>query len=103
MMVQLKRRTLIVVLVLVAVGGASLGAFTAIRAELRRAPVVAQAPGPPLPIMPVQMPPQSGTFAAIADAIKPAVINITVSRSAGVQGRTPFEEYFGDEFFKRFF
>jgi S1-C subfamily serine protease len=50
------------------------------------------------------MPPQGGTFAAIADAIKPAVINITVSRSAGgLQGRTPFEEYFGDEFFKRFF
>jgi len=103
-MVQLKRRTLIVVLVLVAVGGASLGAFTAIRAELRRAPVVGQAPVPPLPIMPVQMPPQGGTFASIADAIKPAVINInTLSRTAGPQGRTPFEEYFGEEFFRRFF
>ena len=32
------------------------------------------------------------------------MININaVSRSAGGQGRTPFEEYFGDEFFRRFF
>jgi serine protease Do len=50
------------------------------------------------------MPPQGGTFAALADAIKPAVINInTISRGPGLQGRTPFEEYFGEEFFRRFF
>src|SRR5947199_10436941 len=36
--------------------------------------------------------------------IKPSVINInTVSRGAGLQGRTPFEEFFGEEFFRRFF
>jgi serine protease Do len=50
------------------------------------------------------MPPQGGTFASVADAIKPAVINVnTVSRTTGPQGRTPFEEYFGEEFFRRFF
>src|SRR5437773_8380881 len=103
MMVQLERRTFVVALVLVAVGGASPGAFTAIRAELRRAPVVAQAPVPPLPIVPVQMPPQSGTFAAIADAIKPAVININTFARGGLTGRTPFEEFFGEEFYRRFF
>src|SRR3989442_9831872 len=42
--------------------------------------------------------------AAVAEAIKPAVINInTLSRGAGLQGRTPFEEFFGEEFFRRFF
>src|SRR3989441_1249705 len=40
----------------------------------------------------------------VAEAIKPAVINInTLSRGAGLQGRTPFEEFFGEEFFRRFF
>src|SRR5438094_4425519 len=103
MMVQLERRTCVGALVLAVVAGGALGAFTATRAELRRAPAVAQAPVAPLPIVPVQMPPQGGTFAAIADAIKPAVINInTFSRGTG-QGRTPFEEYFGEEFFRRFF
>jgi serine protease Do len=44
-----------------------------------------------------------GTFAKLADAVKPAVINVnTESRSLGA-GQTPFEEYFGEEFHRRFF
>ena len=103
MMVQLERRTFVVALVLAVVAGGALGAFTATRAELRRSPAVAQAPVAPLPIVPVQMPPQGGTFAAIADAIKPAVININTFARGGLQGRTPFEEFFGEEFYRRFF
>ena len=105
MMVQLKRRTFVAALVLAVVAGGALGAFTASRAELRRPPVVAQAPVAPLPIVPVQMPPQGGTFASVAEAIKPAVINInTFARAGGgLQGRTPFEEFFGEEFYRRFF
>jgi serine protease Do len=54
------------------------------------------------------MPLNTGTFAKVAEVIKPAVINInTVTRGggpgAGPQGRTPFEEFFGEEFFRRFF
>src|SRR2546428_2501640 len=50
------------------------------------------------------MPLPTVSFAAVAEAIKPAVINInTLSRGAGLQGRTPFEEFFGEEFFRRFF
>jgi len=103
MMVQLERRTFVVALVLAVVAGGALGAFTATRAELRRSPAVAQTPVAPLPIVPVQMPPQGGTFAAIADAIKPAVININTFARGGLQGRTPFEEFFGEEFYRRFF
>jgi len=104
-MMQLKRRNFFGALVLAVVAGVALGAFSASRAELRRASQLTQAPVSPIPVLPVQMPPQGGSFAAIADAIKPAVINInTFSRGAtGPQGRTPFEEYFGEEFFKRFF
>src|SRR4029453_11246426 len=90
-------------LVLALAAGVALGAFSATRAELRRSTLISQAPVSPIPGLPVQMPPQGGTFAAIADAIKPAVINInTFSRGAG-PGRTPFEDYFGEEFFRRFF
>jgi serine protease Do len=54
------------------------------------------------PILPVQMPLTTGTFAKVAEAIKPAVINInTVSRGGG--GRSQIEEFFGEEFFRRFF
>jgi serine protease Do len=89
--------------------GAGFGAWATGRAaELfrQRAPVVSYAEAPP--ILPVQMPLTTGTFAKVAEAIKPAVINInTVTRSAGgggaPGGRTPFEEFFGEEFFKRFF
>ena len=106
MTMQLKRRTFLGALAIALVAGVALGAFSATRAELRRPVLVAQSQAPvaPIPILPVQMPPQGGTFASVADAIKPAVINVnTVSRTTGPQGRTPFEEYFGEEFFRRFF
>src|SRR5207245_1880618 len=100
---SLKRRAFLGALLLALVVGVALGPFTATRAELRR-PMLAQAPASPLPLLPVQMPPQGGTFAAVADAIKPAVINInTFSRGTGLQGRTPFEEFFGEEVFRGFF
>ena len=103
-MMQLKRRNFFGALVLAVVAGVALGAFSASRAELRRASQLAQAPVSPIPVLPVQMPPQGGSFAAIADAIKPAVINInTFSRGTGPQGRNPLEEFFGEEYFKRFF
>src|SRR5499425_3944785 len=106
MTMQLKRRTFLAALAIALVAGVGLGAFSATRAELGRPVFVAQSQTPvaPIPILPVQMPPQGGTFASVADAIRPAVINVnTVSRTSGPQGRTPFEEYFGEEFFRRFF
>jgi serine protease Do len=104
-MMRLKRRNFFGALVLALAAGVALGAFSATRAELRRPTQISEAPVSPIPVLPVQMPPQGGTFASIADAIRPAVINInTVSRGGGgPQGRTPFEEFFGEEFFRRFF
>src|SRR5262245_50488636 len=108
-MMQLKRRTFVVALAVAVLLGAGLGAFTLGRAELKRPVVVAQAPPiPDAPVLPVQMPLTTGTFAKVAEVIKPAVINInTVARTSGgggsMQGRTPFEEFFGEEFFRRFF
>jgi serine protease Do len=78
------------------VGGVAAGAWgPAPRAQT--APSMVQAP-----ILPVQMPLTTGTFSKVAEAIKPAVINInTVSRGGG--GRSQIEEFFGEEFFRRFF
>jgi serine protease Do len=80
------------------IGGVVMGGAWA-RAPLpQTAPMTLQAP-----ILPVQMPLTTGTFAKVAEAIKPAVINInTVSRAAG-GGRSQIEEFFGEEFFRRFF
>jgi serine protease Do len=48
------------------------------------------------------------TFAQLAETVKPAVININTTtvrpETRGRPGpRTPFEEFFGEEFFRRFF
>src|SRR5438093_9641855 len=104
MTMQVQRRTFFGALAIALAAGVARAACWAARAERRRPLFGSQGPASPVPVLPVQMPPQGGTFASVADAIKPAVINInTVSRTAGPQGRTPFEEYFGEEFFRRFF
>jgi serine protease Do len=48
------------------------------------------------------LPVSSDSFAQIVEAVGPAVINInTVTR--GLAGRIPIEEFFGEEFMRRFF
>ena len=103
-MIQLRRSAFVTSLAIAALIGVALGAFSVSRAEQRRPRPLAAAVD--APILPVQMPLTTGTFAKVAEAIKPAVINInTVARSGAVggPGRTPFEEFFGEEFFRRFF
>jgi serine protease Do len=105
-MMHVTRKRFAVVVALALLLGAGLGAFATGRAaELVRgrqpAPAFVEAP-----ILPVQMPLTTGTFAKVAETIKPAVININTVTKAGAQGipgRTPFEEFFGEEFFRRFF
>ena len=98
---QLKRTYFVAALVLMLVAGVTLGAVAGGRTD--RPP---QAAAPTAPVLPVQMPLNTGTFAGVAEIIKPAVINInTVSKGGtpGSGGRTPFEEFFGEDFFRRFF
>src|SRR3989475_6538607 len=100
-MMQLKRTYFVAALVLMLVAGVTLGAVAGGRTE--RAP---QAAAPTAPVLPVQMRFTPGGFGGVAAAIKPAVINInTVSKGGtrGGGGRTPFEEFFGEDFFRRFF
>jgi serine protease Do len=101
-MMQLRRGTFVAALLIAVILGVAIGGLAVSRMGPDRA--TAAAPAVQAPILPVQMPLTTGTFAAVAEAVKPAVINIntTVGRG-GAPGRTPFEEFFGEEFFRRFF
>jgi serine protease Do len=100
-MMALRRKTFVGALAVALLIGAGLGAF----AKDRVGPAPGWAPSGQVlaPIVPVQMPLPTVSFAAVAETIKPSVININTLSRGTSQGRTPFEEYFGDEFFRRFF
>src|SRR6266511_1284354 len=115
-MILVKRGTLAVMLVIAAALGVGLGSWGASAVDLVKPPA---APPPPqttaapvqttplqpgvqAPVVPAALPVASGSFAKVAEAVGPAVVNInTFARGGG--GRTPIEEFFGDEFLRRFF
>jgi serine protease Do len=98
---QVRLTTFIAGLLVAALIGAGFGVVTTSRAaQDATRPVMSQVDAPIL----LTQAPQAGSFAKVAELVKPAVVNInTVSKAGGPQGRTPFEEYFGEEFFRRFF
>jgi len=108
-MILLKRGTLVVMLVIAAALGVGLGSWGASALDVTNpAGQAQQRPQAPAqtamqaPVVPAALPVASGSFAQVAEAVGPAVVNInTVIRGGG--GRTPVEEFFGDEFFRRFF
>src|SRR5713101_7427138 len=109
-MIVVKRGTLVVMLVIAAALGVGLGSWGASAVDLARPPAheptpARDTPPPQLtgsPVVPAVLPVPSGSFSRIAEAVSPAVVNInTVTR--GAAGRTPIEEFFGEEFFRRFF
>jgi len=101
-MISLKRSTLAILMVIAVALGAGAGSWTAGAADaptLKSPPPPVAAPGGPR-LIPAGLP-AAGSFAQVADVVAPAVVNInTVTRGGG---RTPIEEFFGDEFFRRFF
>jgi hypothetical protein len=105
---QLSRKAFVGAVVATLAVGIAVGAFATSRtASDRRSLMLAQAlPPVQAPILPVQMPLTTGTFAKVAEAIKPAVINVNIvmrGGAGGPAGRTPTEEFFGADFFRRFF
>src|SRR5437899_1073670 len=109
-MIVVKRGTLVVMLVIAAALGVGLGSGGASAVDLARPPAHEPTPARDTPtpsqltgpVVPAALPVPSGSFSRIAEAVSPAVVNInTVTR--GTAGRTPIEEFFGDEFFRRFF
>ena len=97
-MIQLTRTKFAVILAIALVAGAWLGRWGAGAVEKTEILPLAAEVRPP--VTPAALPP-SGSFAQVAAAVKPAVVNInTLTR---VRGRSPLEEYFGEEFLRRFF
>src|SRR5215510_8999344 len=101
-MISLKRSTMVFLLLMAVVIGAGLGTWGAGAVDLAK-PSYPPAPAGVQPrIVPAALPVPSGSFSQVAESVSPAVVNInTVTR--GPVGRTPIEEFFGDEFFRRFF
>jgi serine protease Do len=102
-MISLKRSTLVFLLLMATVIGAGLGTWGAGAVDLagptypKPAPAGARRP----PVVPAALPIPSGSFSQVAETVGPAVVNInTVTRWTG---RTPIEEFFGEDFFRRFF
>ena len=103
-MISIKRSSLVFLVLMSAVVGAGLGSWGAGAVDAVK-PVYAPPTrvGLQAPIVPAALPVPSGSFSQVAEKVAPAVVNInTVTRGAG-GGRTPIEEFFGDEFFRRFF
>ena len=106
-MILVRRGTLVVMLVIAAALGVGVGSWGASAVDPAKHPDPApQSPQQQValgaPVVPAALPVASGSFAQVAEAVGPAVVNInTFMRGGG--GRTPVEEFFGDEFFRRFF
>src|SRR6266581_7015577 len=115
-MILVKRGTLAVMLVIAAALGVGLGSWGASAVDLVKPPAAPPQPpttatpvqttplqpGVQAPVVPAALPVASGSFAKVAEAVGPAVVNVnTFARGGG--GRTPIEEFFGDEFLRRFF
>jgi len=101
-MISLRRTTLVFLVLVAAAFGVGLGSWGAGAADSGR-PARGLAPGLQAPIVPAALPLPSGSFAQVAETVGPAVININTVTRGGGGGRTPIEEFFGDEFFRRFF
>ncbi len=100
-MISVKRSTVAFMVLVALVAGAGLGAWGAGAVDLAKSAPRPTRVGVQGPVVPAALPVPSGSFAQVAENVAPAVVNInTVTRG---QGRTPIEEFFGDEFFKRFF
>jgi serine protease Do len=101
MMIELRQRTVGVLLVVAALVGAGLGAWGVTSFAQNRTTTEVSAP-----IIRVATPESSNTFRQVAATVGPAVVNIntvTVVKNPFAGPRTPMEEFFGEEFFRRFF
>jgi serine protease Do len=102
-MIVMKRSTLVFLLLMAIVIGAGLGTWGAGAVDLAKPiPSPPKAMGLQGPVVPAALPVPSGSFSQVAETVAPAVVNINAV-SRGPSGRTPIEEFFGEEFFRRFF
>jgi serine protease Do len=103
-MISIRRSTVFVLIVFATALGVA-GGWAASHVQVERQPAQIRpiVPGEGARVIPAALPlGASGSFAQVVEAVGPAVVNIT-SFTRGGGARTPVEEFFGDEFFRRFF
>ena len=99
-MISVKRSTLVFTFLVALVVGAGLGSWGAAAVDAPAIRPAVETRRTAAPIVPAALPVPSGSFAQVSETVAPAVVNINaVTKGA----RTPIEEYFGEEFFRRFF
>ncbi len=101
-MMQLRGRMLGLLLLVSALLGVGLGAYGVASFAQNRG----VGREPLAPVLRIAAPESSNTFRQVAAAVGPAVINIntvTMVRNPLAGPRSPMEEFFGEEFFRRFF
>jgi serine protease Do len=106
-MIAVRRSTLVFLLLIAAGLGVGLGAWGAGAADPGRSTAPLPAPviptvAAPAPVVAAALPVPAGSLAQVAEMVAPAVVNINTVTRGGI-GRTPIEEFFGEEFFRRFF
>ena len=103
-MISIRRSTVFVLIVFAtALGVAGGWAASHVQVEKQPAQIRPIVPGEGARVIPAALPlGASGSFAQVVEAVGPAVVNIN-SFTRGGGARTPVEEFFGDEFFRRFF
>ena len=86
-----------------------IGFFIVSVVEVLRSSFIPSGPGPDVltasAVSPVDVSRTPGSFADLAERLKPTVVNISTTKTVRSGGmRSPFERYFGeDDFFERFF
>src|SRR5258706_843677 len=111
-MISMRRSTILFLVVVAGVLGALAGGWGALgggwgpRATSSERPAAAQiqpVANAPARLVQAALPLTTGSFAQDAETVGPAVVNINTLTARGGGGRTPVEEFFGEEFFRRFF
>src|SRR5215470_13697925 len=100
-MISLRRTTLVFLILVAGAFGVGLGSWGAGAVDSAKSPRARPVAGLQAPLIPAALPIPSGSFAQVAETVGPAVININTVTRGGGGGRTPVEEFFGDEFFRR--
>jgi serine protease Do len=100
----MKRSATLAVVLAIGIGlGLTGGWLSAGHAQSKAPPQAApKSTSSPVPAPPPAASAATGSFAKLAEAVKPAVINVS-TRTKASSGRTPLEEFYGEDFFKRFF
>jgi serine protease Do len=105
-MISIRRSTILFLIVMAGALGAIAGGWgtRAVSSDRSDSPTsLRPAAHDSVRLVQAALPLSTGSFAQVAEMVGPAVVNVNTLTARGGGGRTPVEEFFGEEFFRRFF